>query len=738
MRFLARFILTFILLMSICSINAQEASNNKLTNTISLEFDRFTKSLGSFLSYEIPLYTGSLEITENKVINFEDLAQKIKLQDEKIYKYLNDKFLEDNFSKELLDSYQYEIEPSEKLINLVAQKFHVSVEDLRQNQFYFIKYLAKPLPLEHANFDLNLMPNNLKEEIKNFKGVMSNALEKYILQRFHSSIYPDQKSQFLIVIDLYYKIILLENKNALDAELKLALSQYVPIQTTKKELRATLVAILNKAIHDENFNYHFPELNKGKDLRFSPEDIRNFLVAEKIVLPNKKGIPLIVLVLALGSVIFTILYKFINIKGLYHSIAIVRGKYNNPDDRGEISHFQSLTFALSATVGLGNIAGIALAVCMGGPGIVFWMWVTALFGMATKFNSCLFSQVYREIDPKTGKVKGGPMYYLSKGISDLYPSFSWLGKLFAIIFCFFCILGSFGGGNLFQVNQAYESVSSTFHLEGDNWKWVIGFTLASGVAIATIGGAKKMGAFAAKLVPCMCVFYICTCLIIILKNAHMVPSVLHDIFTSAFNFKTAAWGGLMSIFLNGVKRATFSNEAGLGSSAIIHATTKTDEPVREGLVAMMEPFIDTIIICTITAITILVTNAHLSGVGEGIKIIGVAFASVHPVFLFLLSFAVLLFAFSTLITWCYCGERSAEYLFGTKAILFYRISFVACIIFGPIVNLTSIIAFSDMMMLCMAFPNIIGGILLFKKGGILFNDYWKRYQAGEIVSNQKI
>lgn len=737
MRCLAHYILILTLLFSTHTIKAQEVPNNNLTNTISLQFDRFTKTLGYFLSYEIPLYTGSLDITENKVINFEELAQKIKLQDEKIYKYLNDKFLEDNFAKELLDSYEYEIAPSENLINLVAQKFSVSVEKLRLHQFYFIKYLARPLPLEHASFDLNLMPNNLKEEIKNFNGVISDSLEKYILKKLHSSIYPDQKTQLLVAMDLHYKYLLLDNKNALDDELKLALSQYKPIQLTKKELRASIIAILNKAIYDENFNYHFPELIKKKDKQFTPEGIRNLLVAENIVLPNKKGIPLIVLVLALGSVVFTVLYKFINIKGLFHSFAIVRGKYNNPEDRGEISHFQSLTFALSATVGLGNIAGIALAVCMGGPGIVFWMWVTALFGMATKFNSCLFSQVYREIDPKTGKVKGGPMYYLSKGISDLYPSISWLGKLFAVIFCIFCILGSFGGGNLFQVNQAYESVSSTFHLEGDNWKWVIGFTLALGVAIATIGGAKKMGAFASKIVPFMCVFYISTCLIIILKNAHMVPSVLQDIFTSAFNFKTAAWGGLMSIFLNGVKRATFSNEAGLGSSAIIHATTKTDEPVREGLVAMMEPFIDTIIICTITAITILVTNAHLSGVGEGIKIIGVAFASVHPIFLFLLSFAVVLFAFSTLITWCYCGERSAEYLFGTKAILFYRITFVACIIFGPIVNLTSIIAFSDMMMLCMAFPNIIGGILLFKKGNILFNDYWKRYQTGEIVSNQK-
>jgi AGCS family alanine or glycine:cation symporter len=733
-------IICIILLFFISNLNGQELKSKSITEIIRTEFEGFTKTIGFYLSYEISIAPGSPKITENKVIDFEGLANGINIQEKPIHKYLYDFFIEENTSRELLEAYEYEAVPSEKLIKMVSEKFQLELSKVAENHYLVVKYLAKPLAIERAKYEMNLLSPSLKMEIKNFENTLTPQLEKYISNKYglnNDHIVSPEKKYF--ADELKFKIILLEKNERFDDELRLELSGYKPYHLVNKELKKALVLALNHAVYDEKFYYYFPQLIKiggSKDV-VQPKDIRSYLVAEKIVLPSSIGIPVIVLVLALGSVIFTLLYKFVNINGFFHAVEVIRGKYSKTEDKGEINHFQALTLALSATVGLGSIAGIALAINMGGPGVIFWIWITSFFGMTTKFNSCLFSQVYREFDSITGKVKGGPMYYLSKGISDVYPSISWFGKFLAILFSVFCIFASIGGGNLFQVNQAFESVSSTLHLEGDTWKWSIGFSFAIGVAFVILGGAKKMGACSSYLVPCICLFYVSTCLIIIAKNFHMIPSVLGDIFSSAFNFKTAAWGGLMSIFLTGVKRATFSNEAGLGSSSIIHATAKTDEPVREGLVAMMEPFIDTLFICTTTAFAILVTNAHLSGVGEGIKIVGVAFASVHPIFLFLLMIAVLLFAFSTLITWCYCGEKSAEYLFGVRAIVYYRIIFVACIIIGPVVKLTSIIEFSDMMMLCMAFPNIIGGILLFKKGKVLFNDYWKRLKAGEMVINKK-
>jgi len=722
-------VLFFFLSFFLRPLSAQEIATQSLTDTISNEFENLTKKLNFFFFYEIPLYKGEAEISQNKVVNFEKLALDLKTQDSKLYRYLYDLLLQDKNASEKFEEYKYDSKPSIKLVDLFCQRFHLNKEDLKPYHFIIIKDLVVPFPLERALNSWKKIPDNLKKEIADFKGEVSAELKDFIIKRSATTTISEQEAYHKAVL-LYGQSLIVNKSFIFDDEFLSELQLYQPIHPVSDELQKILVSVLNLAIRDTNFFYNFSELKKSNQLKgeLLKEEIRDFLVAEGIVLRRTIGIPIIILVLSLGGVIFTFLYRFVNFTKLRHGFAILKSNLLNKDLKGEISQFQALSFSLTTTVGLGNIAGIATAICMGGPGIIFWIWVTAIFGMATKFNSCLFSQVYREVDPQSGKVKGGPMYYLSKGIADIYPSLAWLGKTFAVIFSVFCILSSFGGGNLFQINQVYESISLTLHLDGDLWKWIIGFVLALSMAIVTIGGVKKIGFVLARIVPFMCVFYVCTCLIIILKNYELIPSVIKDIFVSAFNFKSAAWGGLMCIFINGVKRATFSNEAGLGSSAIVHATTKTDEPVREGIVAMVEPFIDTILICTITAITILITQANRSGVGEGIQVISIAFASVHYIFLYLLLIAVLLFAFSALITWCYCGERSIEYLFGSKSIAYYRIAFILCIVLGPIVQLNSIIVYSDMMMLCMAFPNIIGGILLFKKGNVLFKDYFNRME----------
>lgn len=731
-------IFLFIFSLFFYEISAQEVKNQSFSEQISNQFDELVLLLQKGLFYEIPIYTGKPEVSENKVINFEELVYQIQKNEGKIYKYFYDKIIEDKVAREFLDAYQYKTTPSDELINEICLQFSLDKNEVIANDYLWVRYLKTPLPIERARIAIDVMPTYLKKEIIQFKGEVTEILDEYLNKKLGNFENINKKKQTLYELQLQIK--LLSKVKTADKALVIKLQEFEWIKPVSSEFKKILVGIINQTVFDENFEIYFPELLKQhKNLKhLGPTDIRNFLASERVVLSHQICVPLIVLVLALGGIIFTLLYKFVNVTGLYHGFEVICGRFSNPDDKGEISHFQTFSFALAATVGLGNIAGIATAICLGGPGIIFWMWVTAFFGMSTKFNSCMFAAVYREIDQTTGKTKGGPMYYLSKGIADLYPAIGFVGKIFAIVFCIFCILASFGGGNLFQVNQIYESLSTTLHLEGENWKWSIGFILALAMSIITFGSVKKIGVFTSKFTPFMCVFYVATCLIILISNFTALPKTILEIFSSAFNFKSAAWGGLLYIILNGVRRATFSNEAGLGTSAIIHASTKTDEPVREGLAAMMEPFADTLIICTLTALVILVTRAHLSDVGAGVMVISVAFASVHPIFLFLLCFAILLFGFSSLLTWSFCGERSAEYLFGKRGILYYRILFIACIFVGPMVTLTSIIQFADIMMLCMAVPNIIGGILLYKKGRVLFKDYKNRLANHEILKRQSL
>ena len=305
------------------------------------------------------------------------------------------------------------------------------------------------------------------------------------------------------------------------------------------------------------------------------------------------SLPFLLVVLILGAIFFTLWYRWINVRGFKHSIEIIQGKYDNPEDTGEISHFRALASALSATVGLGNIAGVAIAIQLGGPGAVFWMLIAAIFGMTAKFSSCTLSQMYRQTNPD-GSISGGPMYYIDIGLKQMGSGWAGLGKVLAIIYALMVMGGAIGAGNMFQVNQTAEAFRSTFGLSaGANW--VIGIVIAILVGIVIVGGIKRIGAATSKIVPAMCGLYVCVSILIIVMNITRVPEAISLIFRLAFT-GNAFYGGFVGVLVWGIRRSSFSNEAGLGSAAIAHAAAKTEEPVREGLVAMIGPFIDTIIV----------------------------------------------------------------------------------------------------------------------------------------------
>ena len=475
------------------------------------------------------------------------------------------------------------------------------------------------------------------------------------------------------------------------------------------------------------------------------EILESLLFFQVPILVDHQKAPLILLVLVLGGIFFTLRWGFINVRLFGHCINVIRGKYDHPDDEGEITHFQALTSALSATVGLGNIAGVAVAISMGGAGAVFWMWLVAFFGMSLKFTSCSFAQIYRLIKPD-GSVLGGPMVYLDYGFRDRFGSLWPIGKFLGVVYACFTVMAAFGGGNMFQGNQTYSIINTMVFskLQGpaaefvqNNAPWICGVVLAILVGLVIIGGIRRIGEITSKLVPLMCFFYCLCCLLIILSNASQVPDMFRSIFQSAFR-NEAMFGGIVGVLLTGAKRAAFSNEAGLGSAAIAHAAARTDEPVREGVVAMIGPFIDTIVVCTMTALTILITKAHLDPETlkpakiEGIELTATAFSSLAEWVPYLLCVAVFVFAYSTMISWSYYGERAVEYLVGSVGIVPYRIVYVLVIVFGPIVSLKTVVDFSDMMLLSMAFPNILGMILL---SGILserLNDYVTRLRSGEM------
>lgn len=440
------------------------------------------------------------------------------------------------------------------------------------------------------------------------------------------------------------------------------------------------------------------------------------------------GFPLIVLVLLIGGFVFTIYFKFINVRGFKHSIDIIKGKYDNPDDTGQISHFQALTSALSATIGLGNIAGVAVAVSLGGPGAVFWMVFIAFFSMSAKFVSSTLGQLYRKVNDD-GSVSGGPMYYLNYGLKD--RGYSKLGKILGAMYAVFIIGGAFGGGNMFQANQSYELFGKLIGLPN----YLYGIILAILVGSVIIGGIKRIGQTTEKIVPFMVILYVTASLFVILTNFEKIPSVINSIFSQAF-LPDAAYGGFIGALVTGIKRGVFSNEGGVGSASIAHSAAKTDEPVREGIVAMIGPFIDTIVVCFMTACVILITKDinPLYQVGGGIngaELTSAAFGSSISWFPYILSIVVFLFSFSTMISWYYYGDKGWKYLFGGSSIKIYQGIYLGCVVLGSVASLGNVIDFSDMMILSCGFPNIIGCLFLLPILKIKLNEYWQKYNAGE-------
>lgn len=440
-------------------------------------------------------------------------------------------------------------------------------------------------------------------------------------------------------------------------------------------------------------------------------------------------IPIVVVWLVFGALFFTFRMKFINFRGFKHALSLVRGDYDDPEDKGEVSHFQALTTALSATVGLGNIAGVAIAISVGGPGATFWMIVAGLLGMSSKFVECTLGVKYRKLD-ENGEVSGGPMYYLRDGLAKYNMPI--IGKILAVMFAILCIGGSFGGGNMFQANQAYAQLSGQFPALAGNGP-LFGLILASLVGVVIIGGIKSIANVTEKIVPLMALLYVGTALVIILINISEVGNVFVLIFNGAFA-PDAAFGGVIGVLIQGFRRAAFSNEAGVGSAAIAHSAAKTKEPVSEGIVSLLEPFIDTVVICTMTALVIIFTGMYDVEGLEGAQMTSNAFGSVFSWFPYLLVIAIFLFAFSTMISWSYYGLKSWEFLFGKSKFseYSYKSIFLLFIIVGSSVKLGAVLDFSDMMILAMAFPNIIGLLILSKEVKIDLNSYLKRLKSGEI------
>jgi alanine or glycine:cation symporter, AGCS family len=448
-------------------------------------------------------------------------------------------------------------------------------------------------------------------------------------------------------------------------------------------------------------------------------------------------VPFVLLWLAGAAIFLTIFFRFINLRAFGLALKTVRGKYSKSDDPGEISHFQALTAAVSGTVGLGNIAGVAIAISVGGPGAAFWMVVMGICGMTSKFAECTLGVKYRQID-KHGKVHGGPMMYLTRGFAE--RGMGPLGKTLAVFFGICCVGASFGGGNMFQVNQATSQlVNVTGGKESffADKQWLFGLIVALIVAAVIIGGISRIGKITAKLVPGMTVIYVIGCFIVLGTHLDKIGPTFGLIFEGAFNGEALA-GGLIGTFLQGVRRAAFSNEAGIGSAPIAHAAVKTRYAASEGLVALLEPFIDTVVICTMTALVVIVTGDYMHKGVDGITITSDSFASVVPWFSYVLSIAVILFALSTLISWSYYGLQAWKFLFGKSQIsdLCFKCLFCIVIILGAAMSPGKVIDFSDAMLFSMSFANLIGVYLLLpvvSKELKKFQLFAKRVDAGESI-----
>ena len=450
--------------------------------------------------------------------------------------------------------------------------------------------------------------------------------------------------------------------------------------------------------------------------------------------PQKHNIPFIVVWLIFGAAFFTVKMGFINFKGFKHSLDLARGKYDEPNAPGSITHFQALATAVSATVGLGNIAGVAVAISLGGAGATFWMIIAGLLGMASKFVECTLGVKYRFINSE-GRIFGGPMNYLRYGLEK--RNMRGLGKFLAAFFAILGIGASFGGGNMFQANQSFEILSGQFSFLIGNGFW-FGIGVAVLVGIVIIGGIQSIAKVTGKVVPFMAAVYVLGALTVIFINIENIVPAFGAIYDGAFN-PTALKGGVIGVLIVGFQRAAFSNEAGVGSAAIAHSAAKTNHPPSEGFVALLEPFIDTVVVCTLTALVLIFTGMHeVEGVG-GVQLTSDAFASVVSWFPYVLAMAVFLFAFSTMISWSYYGMRSWTYLFGKskKTELAYKILFLVFVVVGASISLGAVLDFSDMMILAMSFPNIIGLYIMSSEVRKDLNEYSRKLKAGELFKKQR-
>jgi len=469
------------------------------------------------------------------------------------------------------------------------------------------------------------------------------------------------------------------------------------------------------------------ELHLNNNKLIQKIDDKTYLTATTI----ERHFPFIVIWLVLGAIYFTIRMKFINVRGFKHAFQLIKGDYDNPNDSGEVSHFQALATALSGTVGLGNIAGVAIAITVGGPGATFWMIIAGLLGMSLKFTEVTLGVKYRQLD-EDGNVSGGPMYYLRNGLK--LRNLGKLGKVLAIIYAVILMGASLGGGNMFQSNQTFQQFEMIIPaLEG--WGAWFGIGLAIIVGIVIIGGIKSIAKVTEKIVPIMATLYILAALLIIGIHYDEIPSVVPD----------AMYGGFIGVLIVGFQRAAFSNEAGVGSASIAHSAVKTEEPVSEGIVALIEPVVDTVIVCTMTALVIIFTGYHDPAMAhgyDGAQLTSKAFESIFPWFPWVLAFAIALFAVSTMISWSYYGLKGFRFLFGDyfdkrfdnpniKRYVFFAI-YLGFVVIGAAANLGVVMDFADMMILSLAFPNIIGLLIMAPEVYKDLNVYMAKVKSGEI------
>ncbi|NGO55913.1 alanine/glycine:cation symporter family protein [Allomesorhizobium camelthorni] len=442
--------------------------------------------------------------------------------------------------------------------------------------------------------------------------------------------------------------------------------------------------------------------------------------------------PLIVGWLVIAAAIFTVYFGFIQLRAFGHAISLVKGDYSNSEDAGEVSHFQALATALSGTVGLGNIAGVAVAVSIGGAGATFWMILAGFLGMASKFTECTLGVKYRNELPD-GTISGGPMYYLSKGLAE--KGRAGLGRFLAVFFSICCVGGALGGGNMFQANQAFQQVvnvtgGATSPLSG--YGWLFGLVMAVLVGSVIIGGIKSIARVTEKIVPFMGILYVGSALVIIAVNITNIGWAFGQIIGGAFSAEGIA-GGAIGALIQGFRRAAFSNEAGIGSAAIAHSAVRTKEPTTEGVVSLLEPFIDTVVICTMTALVIIFTGVIDTGL-TGVELTSAAFGSVSGFFPYILALAVLLFAFSTMLSWSYYGLKAWTYLMGEGQAteIVFKLIFCIFVVIGASMSLGPVIDFSDSMIFAMSLANIVGLYILMPVVKQEVEQYFAKLRSGEI------